>query len=163
LIELDETNIHDIPQVPDYENQILTANFTIDDVRNAVFYMEHNKTLGPDGLPAEFYQVFWEVIKYDQNVLFEDFHKNSLLIHSLNFGVITLIPKKDNTIKIQDYRPICLLNVSFKIITKVLTNRIGLVADRIVSPCQTAFMPGHNILEGVIILHKSIHELQRKN
>jgi hypothetical protein len=90
------------------------------------------------------------------------FHQNSLSDHSLNFGVITLIPKKDNAIKIQEYRPICFLNVSFKIITKVLSNRIGLVADRIVRPSQTAFMRGRNILEGVIILHESIHELQRK-
>jgi hypothetical protein len=65
-------------------------------------------------------------------------------------------------IKIKDYRPICLLNFSFKIITELLTNRIGLVADRIVSPSETVFMPGRNILEGVIILHESIHELQRK-
>jgi hypothetical protein len=94
--------------------------------------------------------------------LFQDFHKNSLLVYRLNFGVITLIPNKDNIIKIKDYRPICLLNVSFKIITRVLTNRIGLVADRIVSPSQTTFMHGRNILEGVIILHESIQKLQRK-
>jgi hypothetical protein len=106
--------------------------------------------------------VFWEVIKTDLFALFEDFHKNSLPVHSLNFGAIILIPKKYNANKIQDYRPICLLTVSFKIITKVLTNRIGHVAHRIVSPSQTAFMPGHNILEGVIILHESIHELQMK-
>jgi hypothetical protein len=55
-----------------------------------------------------------------------------------------------------------LLNVSFKIITKVLTNRIGVVADRIIKPSQTVFMPGRNILEGVIVLHESIHELHRK-
>jgi hypothetical protein len=124
--------------------------------------MEHNKAPGPDGFPTEFYQVFWEIIKNDLIALFQDFHKNFVSAYRLNFGVINLIPKKDNTIKIKDYRPICLLNISFKIITKVLTNRIGLVADRIVSPSQTAFMPGRNILEGVIILHESIQELQRK-
>jgi hypothetical protein len=163
LIELEESNTHDIPQVSDSENEILTANFTIEEVKKAVFNMEHNKAPGPDGFPAEFYQVFWEIFKFNLFALFVDFHKNSLSVHSLNFGIITLIPKKDNVNKIQDYRPICLLNVPFKIITKVLTNRIGLVADRIVSPSQTTFMPGRNILEGVIILHESIHELQRKN
>jgi hypothetical protein len=161
-IELDESIIQDIFQVSDTENEILTANFTIDKVKKVVFSMEHNKAPGPDGFPVEFYQVFWEVIKDDLFALFVDFHQNSLSVHSLNFGVITLIPKKDNTIKIQEYRPICLLNVSFKIITKVLSNRIGLMADIIVRPSQTAFMRGQNILEGVIILHESIHELQRK-
>jgi hypothetical protein len=157
-----ESIIQDIPQVSDVENEILTAKFTIDEVKKVVFSMEHNKAPRPDGFPAEFYQVFWEVIKDDLFVLFVDFHQNSLPVLSLNFGVITLIRKKDNANKIQDYRPICLLNVSFKIITKVLTNRIGLVADKIVSPSQAAFMPGRNIHEGVIILHGSIHELQRK-
>jgi hypothetical protein len=63
-----------------------------------------------------------------------DFHNNILSAHSLNFGIITLIPKKGNAIKIQEYRPIYLLNVSFKIITKVLTNIISMVADRIIRP-----------------------------
>jgi hypothetical protein len=161
-IDLDESFIQDISQVSDTENEILTANFTIDEVKKVVFSLEHNKAPGPDGFPVEFYQAFWEVIKDNLFALFVDFHQNSLLVHSLNFGVITLIPKKDNTFKIQDYRPICLLNVSFKIITKVLSNRIGLMADRIVCPSQTTFMRGRNILEGVIILHESIHELQSK-
>jgi hypothetical protein len=99
-IELDESIIHDIPQVSDSENEILIANFTMDEVKKAVINMEHNKAPGPDGFPAEFYQVFWEVIKYDLSALFENLHKSSLPVHILNFGVITLIPKKDNTTKI---------------------------------------------------------------
>jgi hypothetical protein len=73
-----------------------------------------------------------------------------------------LIPKKEIDLKIQEYRPICLLNVIFKIITKVLTNGIGVVVDRIIKPSYTAFMPDRNILEGVIVLHESKHELHRK-
>jgi hypothetical protein len=85
LIELEESNTHDIPQVSDAENEILTASFTIEEVKKAVFNMEHNKAPGPDDFTAEFYQVFWEVIKTDLFALFEDFHKNSLPVHSLNF------------------------------------------------------------------------------
>jgi len=55
------------------------------------------------------------------------------------------------------------LNVSFKIFTKVATIRINSVADHIVSPSQTAFMRGRNILEGVVILYETVHELHRKN
>jgi hypothetical protein len=60
--------------------------------------------------------------------LFDDFHEDKLPLFSLNFGVITLLPKTKEAIKIQQYRPICLLNVSFKIFTKVATNRINKVA-----------------------------------
>ena len=73
-----------------------------------------------------------------------------------------LLPKKENAIQIQQYRPICLLNVSFNFFTKVGTNRITEVAQKVVSPTQTAFMPGRHILEGVLILHETIHELHRK-
>lgn len=72
--------------------------------------------------------------------LFMDFHNNILSAHSLNFGIITLIPKKGNAIKIQEYRPICLLNVSFKIITEVLSNRTRKIVDRFIRHSQTAFV-----------------------
>ena len=55
------------------------------------------------------------------------------------------------------------MNVSFKIFTKVATIRVNSVADNIIIPSQTAFMRGRNILEGVVILHETVHELHRKN
>ena len=55
-----------------------------------------------------------------------------------------------------------MLNVSFKIFTKVLANRLTIVADKVVRDSQTAFMPGRNILEGVVVLHETIHELHKK-
>lgn len=63
---------------------------------------------------------------------------------------------------VQQYRPICMLNVSFKIFTKVLANRLTMVANIIIKPTQTTFLPGRYIMEGVIILHEMIHELKRK-
>ena len=102
--------------------------------------MEHNKAPGPDGFLAEFYQVFWEIIKRDLLPLFADFHKGSLPFFCLNFGTITLLPKQKEVTQMQQYRPICLLNVSFKIFIKVLTNRIALVAKRVIQPSQSAFM-----------------------
>src|SRR5574344_1317365 len=96
-------------------------------------------------------------------LLFHDFHTGDLPIYSLNFGTIILLPKCKEATKIQQYRPICLLNVSFKIFTKVATNRIALVAQKVISQTQTAFLSGRNILEGVVVLHETIHELHRKN
>jgi hypothetical protein len=70
--------------------------------------------------------------------------------------VISLIPKLQEVKKIQQYRPICMLNVSFKIFTKVLANRFTAIANRIIKPSQTAFLPGRNIMEGVVILHEIV-------
>jgi hypothetical protein len=85
-----------------------------------------------------------------------------LPIHSLNFGNIILLPKTNDAKRIQQYRPICLLNVSFKIFTKVLTNRITKIANTVIGPTQTAFIPNRNILEGAVVLHETIHELHTK-
>jgi hypothetical protein len=95
--------------------------------------------------------------------MFHDLYSADLPLFSLNFSIITLIPKAQDTTWIQQYCPICLLNVRFKIFTKVATNRLNSVPDHIIQSSQTAFMRGRNILEGVVILHETIHELHRKN
>jgi hypothetical protein len=55
-----------------------------------------------------------------------------------------------------------MLNVRFKIFTKVLANRLTSVACRITKPSQLAFLPGRYILDGVVVLHETIHELKRR-
>ena len=60
--------------------------------------------------------------------LFREFHEGNLPLNSLNFGTIILLPKNKEAKAIQQYRPICLLNVSFKIFTKVVTNRLSTIA-----------------------------------
>ena len=159
---LNEDTTEDIPQVSQIENEFLCDEFSEKEIRDAVFQMEHNKAPGPDGFPVEFYQFFWETIKADLIQLFVEFHRGELPLHSINFGVITLLPKKEDATKVQQYRPICLLNVSFKIFTKVLTNRLSVVAQKIIRPSQTTFIPGRHILEGVVILHETIHEMHKK-
>nr|ABA93862.1 retrotransposon protein, putative, unclassified [Oryza sativa Japonica Group] len=151
----------DIPQVTVTENEMLTREFS-EEVKIAIFQMEHNKAPGPDGFPGKFYQVFWDVIKDDLTAVFRDFHGGNLSLESLNFGIITLLPKNKEARKIQQYIPICLLNVSFKVFTKVMTNRVSLVAQNVIKPSQTAFLKGRNIMEGAIILLETLHEMHRK-
>lgn len=94
--------------------------------------------------------------------LFVDFHAGSLPIFRLNFGIITLLPKKEDAFQIQQYRPICLLNVCYKIFTKVCTSRINAVASSMIKPTQSAFMFERHILEGVVVLHETVHEMHTR-
>jgi hypothetical protein len=55
--------------------------------------MKNNTALGPDGFSPKFYQAFWNIIKRDLMALFEDFHRGTLTLHSLNFGTVILLPK----------------------------------------------------------------------
>jgi hypothetical protein len=124
--------------------------------------MHNESALGPNGFGASFFKKFWNLIKKDLSMMFSDFYAGKLDIQRLNFGVITLIPKIKEASDIRQYRPICLLNVDFKIFTKVLTNRLSLVAKEVIGGSQTSFIKDRNILEGVVILHEIIHELKTK-
>jgi hypothetical protein len=86
--------------------------------------------------------------------LFKEFHRGDLPLFSLNIGTIILLPECREATKIQQYRPICLLNVSFKIFAKVAINRVAKIAQKTISPSQTIFLPRRNIMEGVIVLHR---------
>ena len=117
-----------------------------------IFQTKHNKAPGTDDFPTEFYQVFWSLIKNDLMAMFREFHKGDLPLFIVNFGIITLLPKQKEVKMIQQYRPICMLNVSFKIFTMVVANRLSMVANKVIRPSQTAFIPGRYIMEGVVIL-----------
>lgn len=94
--------------------------------------------------------------------LFNEYHASNLPLHRLNFGVTTLLLKKVEAVKIQQYRCICLLSIRFKVFTKVLANRINLIANKVIRPSQTTFILGRHIMEGVVILHETIHYMHNK-
>jgi hypothetical protein len=123
-----------ISQISMEDNEKLDVVFTEREVKKAIFQMKHNKTPGLDGFLAEFYQIFWEIIKGDLMALFKELHEGNLPNFNLNFGIITLLPKQKEATHTKHFRPICLLNVSFKIFTKVHVNRITGIADQIISP-----------------------------
>jgi mannosylglycoprotein endo-beta-mannosidase len=85
IFALDKSNNHDIPQLSNEENEILVADFTEQEVHDAIFQMEKNKAPGPDVFPTEFYQKLWDVIKNELMALFRDFQEGSLPLFQLNF------------------------------------------------------------------------------
>lgn len=89
-----------------------------------------------------------------------DFFEENLDLKRLNFGVITLVPKIKEANTIKQFRPICLLNVSFKIITKLLAITLGEMVHTFINESQTAFIKGRHILDGVVSLHEILHELR---
>jgi hypothetical protein len=123
--------------------------------------MRADSAPGPNGFGVHFFKNFWPLIKGDYMAMMLDFHKEELDIKRLNSGVITLVPKLKDANNIKQYRPICLLNVDYKGITKVLTNRLAPVAKEAIGGNQTGFIKGRNILEGVLVLHEVIHKLKR--
>jgi hypothetical protein len=94
--------------------------------------------------------------------MMEDFHKGELNLSRISYGIIVLLPKIKEVANIRQYRPICLLNVFYKLFTKVLAIRLMGVAQDIISETQTAFIKEWYILEGVLVLHEVKCRRQRR-
>jgi hypothetical protein len=94
--------------------------------------MEKNKTADPDKILIEFYQVCWEIVRDNIMRLFLDFHEGKVDISRINYGVITLLPKVTDASRIQQFKPFCLLNCVYKLITKTLTMRLEKIAEKLI-------------------------------
>jgi hypothetical protein len=91
-------------------------------------------------------------------IVFNDLYEHKVDLDRINYGVITLIPKGDGVDRIQKLRPICLLQVMFKIFTKTLIVRPEPVMGKLLSPCQTSFVKGRFITDGVMLLREVLRE-----
>jgi hypothetical protein len=159
-INMSNLNMH---QLSDNERLFLTAPFSIDEIEKVVFEMKHNSAPGPDGFPVVFFQKIWDTIQLDILHLFNDFYVGNLKIERLNYGMVTSLPKVDNAADMKNFRPICLLNVCYKIISKVLNNRLASCITKVISDSQYGFIKNRYIMDGVISLNEILHEVKRKN
>ena len=101
--------------------------------------------------------MFWHIVGDNVVSVVLEFLNTSYLLPDLNHTYIVLIPKIKNPVKVSDYRPISLCNVIYKIIAKVLANRLKQVLPHIISPTQSAFVPGRLITDNVLVAYEALH------
>jgi hypothetical protein len=143
-------------------NESLMWPFTAEEVRTTLFQMAPLKAPGPDGFNAGFFQKHWDIVGPEicKATLYS--LNNATLDSHLNSTYIALIPKLNNPTCVTEFRPISLCNVLYKIISKILANRLKVILPHIVSPYQSAFIPGRLITDNILAAYETLHTMHTR-
>ncbi|KAK2648316.1 hypothetical protein Ddye_015805 [Dipteronia dyeriana] len=133
----------------------------LEEVWKVVSNCDGNKAPRPDGFNLNFIKENWDAIKQDFMSFMVEFHKNGSIVKELNQTFIALIPKCSNLKTMKDYRPISLVGSLYKILAKVLANRMRRVLDSVVRESQMAFVKNRQILDNFIIADEIIHHWKK--
>ena len=147
------------PKVSTDMLDILSNEYSPKEIRAALFQMGPTKASGPNGMNALFYQKFWHIVGDDVINSVLDFLNNGIMEPDFNYTHNVLIPKIKSLEKITDYRPISLCNVIYKIISKVLANKLKQILPNLISASQSAFVPGRLITDNFLVAYESLHAM----
>lgn len=140
----------DLPSLTTEQANFLEQSITPEELIKALQSMQNNKSPGPDGLPAEFYKHFWDILSPTFNKLLTEIQTTCTIPTHMNTALITVFlkPNKDPTHP-SSYRPLSLINTDLKIITKTLTTRIETVMHSLIHPDQTGFIKNRNAKDNI--------------
>nr|GEW82072.1 RNA-directed DNA polymerase, eukaryota [Tanacetum cinerariifolium] len=140
----------------------LERSVSRDETRMPVWNYGENKSPGPDGYTFEFFRKYWSFVGPDFCVTVEYFFENGSFPKGCNSSFIALIPKVTDAKFVTDFRPISLIGCIYKVVMKILANRLALVISDLVSDTQSAFFANRQILDGPFILNEVLNWCKRK-
>ncbi|KAM1453743.1 hypothetical protein ACFX1S_003497 [Malus domestica] len=144
-------------------NEDLIRSVYDEEIKSAVFQMHSTKAPGPDGMSPRFYQNHWDVVGSDVCNGIRSMLHSGCILRKINFTHVTLILKVKDPTKMSQLRPISLCNVLYKIVAKVLTNRLKFILSQIISPTQCAFVPDQLISDNSLVVAKISHCMHKCN
>ena len=137
-------------RLDDNQRALCDAEITLEELKQALDTSPGGKTPGLDGLPKELYVAFWDLLAAPLLSMIQYSIVSGSLPRSCREGIISLVHKKGARTHLDNYRPLTMLTVDYKILSKVMANRIDRVIDHLVHPDQTGFISRRFILENVI-------------
>ncbi|GLT80127.1 hypothetical protein SLA2020_515820 [Shorea laevis] len=149
------------PGLSAIDNASLLAPISIDEVKFALFSMKGLKSPGPDGIQPIFYQKHWNVVSGTLHSFVNKALIDGFFDHWLLQAHIALIPKGESPDVIQKFRPICLLNVAYKVLSKVIVNRLRPHLQHLIGPLQSSFLAGRSTTDNIILSQEAIHSMRR--
>eukprot|EP00253_Pinus_taeda_P022384 PITA_22384 len=148
--------------ITEEQNWSLRKRITMEEVEEAVRSMPNDKAPGPDGFTINFYKVCWKIVKNDIWEIVEDSRRSKTILKSLNSTFITLVPKVEEANTPEKFQPIALCNVIYKIISKVIANRLKMILPSIISREQSSYVEGRQILDNILLAQEMIHSLHSR-
>ncbi|GJR24572.1 hypothetical protein Tco_0973099 [Tanacetum coccineum] len=157
--DMNEVNLDNLfkSRINDLDALDMVREVTNKEVKDALFSMGDDKSPGPDGYTAAFFKEAWSIVEVDVSNAIREFFRNGTILKELNHTIIALIPKVKAPMRVNDYRPISCCNVLFKCISKIIANRIKYCLKFIVSPNQSAFVPGRSITDNILLTQELMH------
>lgn len=149
-------------KISEEDNLALVEAFSAEEVKRAIDACNSSKSPGPNGFNFGFFKRFWGMLKDDIMRLLEEFHQHGRLVSGLNTSFMVLIPKKVEAEDLQDYMPISLIEGVYKMISKILANRLSKVLEPIILENQSAFVGGRQLIDSVVTLNEIIEEMKAK-
>ncbi|GJU10520.1 RNA-directed DNA polymerase, eukaryota [Tanacetum coccineum] len=140
----------------------LESDVSYEEIKKAVWDCGINKSPGPDGFTFEFFRRYWKIIDVDVVAAVLQFFSLGILPPGCNSSFIALIPKMQEAKVVKDFRPISLIGSVYKIVAKILANRLSLVISSLISDVQSAFVANRQILEGPFILNELLSWCKHK-
>ncbi|KAL0357534.1 UNVERIFIED_CONTAM: putative mitochondrial protein [Sesamum calycinum] len=141
----------------------LVRPYTAEEVSKALFQMAPLKSPGPDGMPPIFFHKFWHIVNRDVIVCVLNLLNSFVMPPGMNSTHLVLIPKCKHPEALSQFRPISLCNVVYKIASKTIANRLKVFLDKIISPVQSAFVPGRLITDNILLAFELNHFLNSKS
>lgn len=148
--------------ISDYTNNLLTLVPSQEEIKKAVFELNKDSAPGPDGFGAIFFQTYWNIINKDVCNAVVEFFTKSWMPPTYNSNTIVLIPKNEQADSVEQFRPIALANFKFKIITKILADRLAPIMKSIISKEQRGFIQGRNIRDCICTTSEAINLLHNR-
>jgi hypothetical protein len=136
---------------------------TLEEIKSVLVKFNKDRSPGPDGWTTEFFISFFDLVGEDLLKMVEDSRRNGKLCGGLNSTFLALIPKVNKPKSFDDYRPISLCNLIYKVISKILANRIKPFLSKCLSSEHLGFLKGRRIQDAIGSAHETLHSIKKKN